>query len=55
MGGNLDKMRATPGGAPTSLDVMRAALDDDAYAPVRRICAEIQEGLMAGYVPPPPG
>ena len=54
MGGNLDKMRATPGGAPTSLDVMRAALDDDAYAPVRRICADIQEGLMAGYVPPLP-
>ena len=49
MDGNLDKLSTPLAPAPTSLDVMRAALDDPAYEPVHQLCGQIQEGLMAGY------
>jgi len=31
---------------------VRKALDDPRYDPVRRLCAEVGEGRMAGYAPP---
>lgn len=31
---------------------LRKALDDERYNPVRRLCAEVAEGAMAGYVAP---
>lgn len=33
--------------------VLRKALDDERYHPVRELCAEIGEAELAGYVPPP--
>eukprot|EP00951_Prasinocladus_malaysianus_P010988 scaffold81102_cov29-Prasinocladus_malaysianus.AAC.1 len=33
--------------------VLRTALDDERYRPVRELCAEVGEGDLAGYTVPP--
>ena len=46
--GNLKEMLQKPKVDP--MVTVREALDDPRYTPVRRRCAEVGEGAMAGYV-----
>ena len=57
--GDLEEMLAEmapgTGDAKPKVDPMitvRKALDDARYTPVRRLCAEVGEGQMAGYAVP---
>ena len=54
MDGNLEELKKKTGDTATSLDAMYSALANPAYDRVREACASVQEGRMAGYVPPPP-
>lgn len=59
MEGDLDQMTATATSCDTKPAVnpyqtLRKMLDDERYAPVREICMQVGEGLMAGYIAPAP-